>query len=197
MTTPPPAPRRDHRDGERPRGARLRWQDGHCHKKPTRGAIQNLKMKTKLPYKTQRGAIRGKDWTLQCLISSLYNALVHHHVQYWICMYLSGYFPICKFPFDKAFWTKYFYLLTKHFYLLTTYLYISGYFSIREFPFDKVASSSPPWSLHHILWPRWFQVFTFSQTIIFLVTFFDMNFKIKLSWMKVDTLPLNIIWAKF
>ena len=85
--TPPPAPRRDHRDGERPRGARLRWQDGHCHKKPTRGAIQNLKMKTKLPYKTQRGAIRGKDWTLQCLISSLYNALVHHHVQYWICIF--------------------------------------------------------------------------------------------------------------
>ena len=52
-----------------------------------RKKTQNLKMKTKLPYKTQRGAIRGKVWTLQCLISSLYNALVHHHVQYWICIF--------------------------------------------------------------------------------------------------------------
>ena len=67
---------------------------------------------------------------------------------------------IC-FSFDKVFLflTKHFYLSTKYFCLSTKYLYISGYFPIRKFPFDKVASSSPPWSLHHILWPRWFQVF--------------------------------------
>ena len=45
-------------------------------------------------------------------------------------------------------------------YLLKIYLFISGYFPICKFPFDKVASSSPTWSLHHILWPRWFQVCT-------------------------------------
>ena len=55
-------------------------------------------------------------------------------------------------------------------FLLTIYLFISGYFPIRKFPFDKVASSSPTWSLNHILWPRWFQVCTFSilKRIIFL-----------------------------
>ena len=35
--TLPPASRRDHRNGERPCGARLWGQDGQCHKEPTRG----------------------------------------------------------------------------------------------------------------------------------------------------------------
>ena len=131
--------------------------------------------------KTMWCSITGTRWSLPYETFKRYlfqpfppfNALVYHVLQkYWIfiCQVISksANFLLTKFflvNFDKVF-----VFLTKYFCLFVKYIFISGYLTICKFPFDKVASSSPTWSLHHILWPRWFQVFTFlsDKTLSFL-----------------------------
>ena len=80
-STPPPASRRDHRNGERPRGARLRGQDGYCHKKSTRGNSQLKSLQLIYVVNYQK---RNEYWILKIAVFNLIpiNALVHQ--KYWI-----------------------------------------------------------------------------------------------------------------